>query len=162
MHKLNNYWQFLNLAIYLTFAKSPNLNHRQYFCLYGILKKKQRNLKLICEITHNTGKYLQGLMGPAKKASNHRKPYTMLLAWLWRVQKSLFCFCGLNGECVTYVILQCGRHKQNCYCVHGKTATIDKCAVSLRVISIAYLIGKYFKPDPSAVDKCKLKLLLQM
>jgi len=27
--------------------------------------EKKRNLKIICEITHATGKYLQGLMGPA-------------------------------------------------------------------------------------------------
>ena len=30
-------WWFLNLAIHLTFTKSPNLNHRQYFCLYGTI-----------------------------------------------------------------------------------------------------------------------------
>ena len=27
--------------------------------------EKKRNLKIICEITHSTAKYLQGLMGPA-------------------------------------------------------------------------------------------------
>ena len=31
--KLN--WQFFDLAIYVTFTESLNLNHRQYFCLYG-------------------------------------------------------------------------------------------------------------------------------
>ena len=28
-------------------------------------EKKKRNLKIICEITHSAGKYLQRLMGPA-------------------------------------------------------------------------------------------------
>jgi len=55
------------------------------------LKKKQ-NLKIICEIMHATGKYLQGLMGPAisKGSSNQQKLYTIVFAWLWRVPKSLF------------------------------------------------------------------------
>ena len=35
-----------------------------------------------------------------------------------------------------------GGRKQNRYRFLGKTATIDKFAVSLRVISIAYLIGQ--------------------
>ena len=78
----------------------------------------------------------------AKEASNQQKLCTMLLAWLWRVWKSLFCFYSLNSECVTCVCLQCGRHKQNRYCFLGKTTTIDKCTVSLKVISIAYLFGK--------------------
>ena len=78
----------------------------------------------------------------AKEASNQQKLYTILLAWLWRVWKSLFHFCSLNSECVTCICLQCGRRKQNCYRFLGKTATIDKCAVSLRVISIAYLFGQ--------------------
>ena len=51
-------------------------------------------------------------------------------------------FRSLNGECVTCVCLQCSRHKQNRYRFLGKTATIDKGTVSLRVISIAYLIGQ--------------------
>ena len=29
------------------------------------IEKNPQNLKFICEITHVTGKYLQGLMGPA-------------------------------------------------------------------------------------------------
>ena len=69
---------------------SENLNnlHKHEFL------KKKRNLKIIIEITHATGKYLQGLMGQqsAKEASNQQKLYTILLAWLWRVQKSLFWF----------------------------------------------------------------------
>ena len=56
--------------------------------------------------------------------------------------ENLFHFCGLNSEYVTCVYLQCSRHKQNRYYFLGRTTTIDKCAVSLRVISMAYLIGQ--------------------
>ena len=77
-----------------------------------------------------------------KKASNQQKLYTILPAWLWRVQKSLFRFHSLNDECVTCVCLQCGRHKQNRYRFLGKTTTIDKFIVSSSVISIDYLIGQ--------------------
>jgi len=38
-----------------------------------------------------------------KGASNQQKLYAILLAWLWRVQNSLFRFRSLNGKCVTYV-----------------------------------------------------------
>ena len=104
-------------------------------------KHVKQNLKIICEITHATGKYLQGLMGPAISKASF-KLYTILLTWLWRVRKSLFRFHSLICEYVTCVCLQCGKHKQNRYHFLGKTATIDKCAVSLRVISIAYLFGQ--------------------
>jgi len=103
--------------------------------------EKKLNLKIICEITHATGKNLQGLIGPAISEGsfkNKKKLHTILLAWLWRIRKSV----SLNGECVTCVCLQCSRCKQNRYRFFGKTATIDKCLVSLRVISIAYLIGQ--------------------
>jgi len=62
------------------------------------LKKnnKKQNLKIICKTTHATGKYLQGLMGPAISEgsfkSTKKKLYTTLLAWLWRVQKSSISF----------------------------------------------------------------------
>ena len=78
----------------------------------------------------------------AKEVSNQQKLYTILLAWLWRGWKSLFYFCSLNDECVMCICLQYGRHKQNFYRFLGKTAIIGKCAVSLRVISIAYLFGQ--------------------
>jgi len=79
----------------------------------------------------------------AKEASNQQKKlYAILLAWLWRVQKSLFRFRSLNGECVMYICLQCGRRKQNCYSFLGKTATIDKYAVNLRITSMGYFIGQ--------------------
>ena len=76
--------------------------------------KKKRNLKIISKITHATGKYLQGLIGQesVKEASNQQKLYTILLAWLWTVRKSLFRFCSLNSECVMCVFLQCDRRKQ--------------------------------------------------
>ena len=95
------------------------------------------------EIMRATGKNLKGLMGPAV-SENQQKLCTILLAWLWRAQKSLFCFCSLNGECVTCVCLQCSRHKQNRCRFFGKTTTIDKCtaSLSLMVISTAYLIGQ--------------------
>jgi len=71
--------------------------------------------KIICEIMHATGKHLQGLMRPAisKGSFKSTKLYTILLSWLWRVRKSLFCFHSLNSECVTCACLQCGRCKQN-------------------------------------------------
>jgi len=48
----------------------------------------------ISEILHATGKYLQGLMGPgiSKGSFKSTKLYIILLAWLWRVQKSFFSF----------------------------------------------------------------------
>ena len=55
-----------------------------------------------------------------------------------KLENLLFRFCSLNSDCVTYVCLQCGRCKQNRYLFLGKTATIDKCTVSLRFISITY------------------------
>jgi len=49
------------------------------FTQASILKKNKQNLKIICEITHATGKYLQGFMGQAigKEASNEQKLYTI-------------------------------------------------------------------------------------
>ena len=55
--------------------------------------------------------------------------------------KISFRFRSLNSECVTCVCLQCGKRKQNCDSFLGKTATTDKCTVSLRDISIVYLFG---------------------
>ena len=104
---------------------------------------KKRNLKIICEIMHATGKYLQRLIGPAiskRSFKSIKKLYTILLTWLWRARKCLFCFRSLNSEFVVCVCLQCGRPKQNCYCFLGKTTTIDKCTVDLRATPIAYLI----------------------
>ena len=52
-----------------------------------------------------TGKYSQGLMGPAIGEGSFKsiKLYTILLAWPWRVQNFLFCFCSLNSKCATCV-----------------------------------------------------------
>jgi len=41
----------------------------------------EKKNKIICEITHATGKYLR-IGGAAKEASNQQKLYTILLAWL--------------------------------------------------------------------------------
>jgi len=40
------------------FSENPLSPHKHVYF-------KKRNLKIICEITHATGKYLQGLVGPA-------------------------------------------------------------------------------------------------
>jgi len=40
-------------------------------------EKKTRNLKIICEITHATEKYLQGLMGPAISEGSFKSTKTM-------------------------------------------------------------------------------------
>ena len=69
-----------------------------------ILKK----CKIICEITHATGKYSQGLMGPAISEGSFKST------------KKIYLSC-LDMESFT---------------------SIDKCAVDLRVICIAYLIGQ--------------------
>ena len=109
---------------------------------------------------HATGKYLQRLMGPAISDGSFKSTKTIyhLTRLAMESLKFLLHFCSLNGECVTYVCLQCGRYKQNHYRFLGKIATIDKCAVSLRVISIAYLFGQHFELNPCTVDKFKLKL----
>ena len=102
----------------------------------------------------------------SKKASNQQKLYTILVDWLWRVRKSLFRFCSLNGECVTCVCLQYSRHKQNRYHFLGKTTTID-IIMRNQLKSHFYSLldwpntGEHFKLDPSAVDKCKLELWLR-
>jgi len=41
------------------------------------LKKKQQNLKIICEIKHATRKYLQGLMGPAISKGSFKSTKTI-------------------------------------------------------------------------------------
>ena len=69
---------------------------------------------------HATRKYFQGLMGPAISEGSFKSTKTIH----------------------HLIYLQYGRRKQNCYRFLCKTATIDKCAVSLRVISIAYLFGQ--------------------
>jgi len=48
-------------------------------------------LKIICEITQAIGKCLQDSLGPSigEEASNQQKLFAILLAWLWRAQKSL-------------------------------------------------------------------------
>jgi len=53
--------------------------------------------KFLCEITHTTGRNLQGLMGPAISEGSFKstKLYTILLT---RVRKSLFRLCSLNSE----------------------------------------------------------------
>ena len=103
---------------------------------------KKRNLKIISEITHATGKYLPRAGNQQRKLQINRKKQTIystiLLAWPWRVWKMLFRFCILNGKSFTCICLQCGRCKQNCYPFLGKTATIDKCAVDWRILSIAW------------------------
>ena len=107
--------------------------------------RKTRNLIIILLNHACYRKIFTNIFGPAIikgsfKSKKKKKTCTILLAWLWRAQKSLFRFCILNSECVTCVCLQCCRCKQNCYSFFGKTATIDQCTVHLRVISVVYLI----------------------
>ena len=59
-------------------------------------------LKIICEITQVIGKYLQDSLGPSicEEAS---KLFAILLAWLWRVQKSLYHFCSQKDKGCAFV-----------------------------------------------------------
>ena len=41
------------------------------------IEKKKQNLKIICEITHATGKKLQGLMGPAISEGSFKSTKTI-------------------------------------------------------------------------------------
>ena len=53
------------LKVLHQFGKCDHLSvNSTFFAQAHTLKKKQQNLKSTCEITHATGKYLQGLMGP--------------------------------------------------------------------------------------------------
>jgi len=110
-------------------------------CTSMHIEKKIKNYLWQLQIYWNVFTRIDRTSKGSKKASNQQKLDTILLPWLWKVQKSLFCFHSLNSECVTCVRLQCDGRKQNCYRFLGNTATIDKCTVSLRVISIAYLLG---------------------
>ena len=59
------------------------------------------------------------------------------------------------------ICLQCARCKQNRYRFLVKTDTIDKCAITLSIISIVYLIGQSLVKILSQIsaDKCKLKFM---
>ena len=103
-------------------SENPHSLHK-----YAYWKKLSLKLRMLLE---NIYKDWWGQQS-AKEASNQQKLYTILLAWLWRVWKSLFCFRSLNGECVTCVCLQCSKHKQNRYRFLGKTATLGESTVSL-------------------------------
>jgi len=124
--------------------------------------KKNRYLKLFKHATGKNVRIYKDWQGKesVKEASNQQKLYITLLAWLWRLWKSL------NGECVTYVCLSlCSTHKQNHYHFLSKTATTDKCAVSLSYfynLVVCPITGEHYKLNPSTADKCKLKLWLQM
>jgi len=78
-----------------------------------------------------------------KEASNQQKTIHHLTPLAMENSKIIFFhFRSLNGECVTCVCLQFSRHKQNRYRFLGKITTIDKYAVSLIIISIAYFFGQ--------------------
>ena len=144
---------------YVTLSAKTHIVHTSMY-----IEKKQNLKKLFVKLhmlLENIYKEWWGQQS-AMEASNQQKLYTILLAWLLESLKFLLRFRSLNGECVTYICLQCNRYKQNHYHFLDKIATIDKCAVCLRVISIAYLFGQHFELNPSTVDKCKLKLWLQM
>jgi len=81
---------------------------------------------------------IDGASNLQRKLQINKNYISFLLAWLWKVLKPLFCFCSLNSECVTGICLQCGKRKQNHCHFLGKTASIDKRAVILRIFSITY------------------------
>ena len=54
----------LHIIVHVTLSAKTHIVHTSMHI------EKKRNLKIICEITHATGKYLQGLMGPAKPEIN--------------------------------------------------------------------------------------------
>ena len=93
----------------------------------------------ICEIMQYVHKDWWG----QKEASNQQKLYTILLALAKESLKIVsVAWSWTYSKCVTCVCLQCGTCKQNCYHFLGKTTSIDKRAVNLRVITIAFLIGQ--------------------
>ena len=131
--------------------------------------KNMKSKNYLSNYNYTTWKYSLELMGPAISEGSFKPAKTIYhLTCLAMERLKMFCFCSLNVVGVTCVHLQCCTYEQNHCRFLGKTATIDKCAVSLRVISIAYLIldwpisDKHFKPNPSTVDKCKQKLWLWM
>ena len=66
----------------------------------------------------------------------------------------------------TFVYNAVAKRYQNRYRFLGKTATIDKCTVNLKGFFYSLLdwpiAGEDFTLNLSTVDKCKLKLWLQM
>ena len=112
-------------------SENPRSSHKYVYW-------NKMKFKIIFEITHATGKYLQGLMGSEGSFKSTKTIYHLTCLAI----ESLFRFCSLNGDCVTWVCLLCSRCKQTRYHFLGKTTTIDKCAVSLRAIPIDYLFGQ--------------------
>ena len=129
------YCGLYTIGIFNPLSESPHSSHKHAYW------KKKQNLKIIVKLRMQLEFLKKDWLGQQslKEASNIQKLYIILLAWLWRIQIFLFHFCSVNSEGVKCICLQCNRRKQNRYGFLGKTATIDKCAVSLRVISIAYL-----------------------
>ena len=138
-------WRVTQLLIHALFAKintvyfwgiflsklwPVSMKTRTVHTSTHIEKKKKSNLKINCEIIHATGKCLQRLTGPAirkriKLQINKNYIHTILLTWLWRIQKNLFHLQSLNDKCVMCVCLQCSKRKQNCYHFLGKTTPLD-------------------------------------
>ena len=112
--------------VYVTLSENPRSS-----------RKKKNDLKIICEIMQIFTS-IYGASNQQRKPqinNNYIPSYTPIYGE--------FDFHTLNGECVTCICLQCVRCKQNRYCFLGKTTTtIDKCTISLRVISIAYLFAQ--------------------
>ena len=79
--------------------------------------------------------------------------------------KILFWFCSSKSKIVLYICLQYGKCKQNWYHSFDKTASICESQIDFRIIySLLNFLstGERFKPNPSAVDKCKPKLWVQL
>ena len=97
------------------------------------IEKKKRNLTIICEIMHATGKYLQGASNQQRKLQINKK-YTPSYSPAYGVFEK---FSFISVAWTVSICLQCGRRKQNRYRFLSKTATIDKCAVFLLLTCLA-------------------------
>ena len=96
------------------------------------------------------------------KALNQQNLFIILLAWPWKFRESLFCFHSPKGKGVAFVCLQSGRHKQNHPHSFGRTAFMHEHPIDLEGYYWSLFdwptTGKQFNPNPSALDKYKLKL----
>ena len=95
------YWLNVMYSIYPVYVTVSTKTCFFHISMH-IGKKKPQTLKIICEITHATGKYSQWLMGPAiSKGIKSTKTIHHLTRLAMGVWKYLFRFRSLNGECLT-------------------------------------------------------------
>ena len=95
----------------------------------------------------------------AMKASNQQKIYTILLAY-GEFENLCFISVAWTVSVLRAFVYTVVDEKQNLYRFLGKTTTVDKCS-QFKGYSLDWPItGEHFKPNPSTVEKCKLKLWL--